>query len=236
MDGRGRLLGPPAFRPGAARAAGGPAQLLDQRRQVEERLATLEKPLMAYAGVFRAGPDIRPEARRPAAKGRAGRPVGRRGRGARVRAETGRHGAGKAFGAGRVDRQAGQPAAGAGDGQPRLALPFRPGHRADAERFRLQRRPPVTPGVARLAGFGISGRRLEAQTAAPADRVVGRLPAVHALRRQGGGCGRRRPAAVAAGAAAPGGGGDPRRGVADERRPEPGAADPDTIFGTIRDM
>ena len=43
-------------------------------------------------------------------------------------------------GPGAVDRRPGQSAAGAGDGQPGLALPFRPGDRRDAQRLRLQRR------------------------------------------------------------------------------------------------
>ena len=46
-----------------------------------------------------------------------------------------------------------QSAAGAGDGQPGLALPFRPGHRRHAQRLRLQRRPAVAPRAARLAGL-----------------------------------------------------------------------------------
>ena len=52
----------------------------------------------------------------------------------------------------RVDRRSGEPAAGAGDGQPRLALPLRPGDRRHAQRLRLQRRPALASRAARLAG------------------------------------------------------------------------------------
>ena len=47
--------------------------------------------------------------------------------------------------AGALDRRRGQSAAGAGDGQPRLALPFREGDRGYAQRFRIQRGPPSHP-------------------------------------------------------------------------------------------
>ena len=121
--------------------------------------ASLEKATMVYAGTFRK-PDPTFVLKRgdPTQKAAGGRAVGRAGRGAGVRAEAGRAGVGTAAGAGRLDRQPGQPAAGPRDGQPRLALALRPGHRADAERLRLQRRPAVAPGIARLAGGRVPGR------------------------------------------------------------------------------
>ncbi len=50
---------------------------------------------------------------------------------------------------------AAQSATGARPGESRLALALRPGHRADAERFRLQRRSAVASRIARLAGDGV---------------------------------------------------------------------------------
>ena len=50
----------------------------------------------------------------------------------------------------------GEPAAGPRHGQPRLALPLRPGHRRHAQRLRLQRRPAFAPRTARLAGAASS--------------------------------------------------------------------------------
>ena len=97
VDGRGRVMGPPALRPGAARAAGRPAQVAGPAAADGGTPCDAGKAAHGLRRrVPRAGPDVRPEARRPAAKGGAGRPVGRRGRGAGVRHQTGRHGAGKA--------------------------------------------------------------------------------------------------------------------------------------------
>src|SRR5205814_855922 len=54
-------------------------------------------------------------------------------------------------GPGRLDCAPGQPASRPCDGEPLMALAFRSGDRQHSERFRLQRRPPVAPGTARLA-------------------------------------------------------------------------------------
>ena len=70
-----------------------------------------------------------------------------------------------------IDRP-GQPADGARDGEPHLAAPFRPGHRADAERLRHARRAADPPGVARLARDAVRRERLVGEGDAPADHAV----------------------------------------------------------------
>ena len=57
-----------------------------------------------------------------------------------------------AVGAGEVDRVGGQPADGAGGGEPGLAAALRPRDRGECVGLRRDRRPADAPGVARLAG------------------------------------------------------------------------------------
>ena len=71
-----------------------------------------------------------------------------------------------------------QPADGPRDGQPALAVPLRPRHRADAQRLRQARRAADPSRAARLAGRRAHGRRLAAQADAPADHALERLPDV----------------------------------------------------------
>jgi len=126
--------------------------------------------------------------------------------------------------AGAVADQRRQPADGARDGQPRLAVALRPRAGADGQRLRHRRRAADAPRAARLAGGALRRRRLAPETAAPANRPLRRVSDL------GGGAGRggpRRPQRRAAGAlaaAAAGGGGGARRDAGGERAAEPGAA------------
>ncbi len=83
---------------------------------------------------------------------------------------------------GALDRRSGQPAPGAGHGQPRVALPFRPGNRSHAQRLRIQRRTSLAPRAAGLAGNRIYRRRLAAQALASADRHFSDLSPVEPAR------------------------------------------------------
>ena len=111
-------------------------------------------------------------------------PDGRRGRAGRARGAraTARHDVrewtGQAAGAGRLADRPAESADGPRDGQPALAVSFRPGHRADAQRLRQAGRAADASRAARLAGRRVRGRRLADQADAPADRAVERLPDV----------------------------------------------------------
>ena len=82
---------------------------------------------------------------------------------------------GKTPDSGRLDRLRRESADRSGDGQPRLALPLRPGDRPDAQRLRVPRGASHTPRAARLARLGVPGGGMAAQAVAPSDRV-GRAP------------------------------------------------------------
>src|SRR5262249_26286264 len=73
---------------------------------------------------------------------------------------------------------AGQPADGAGGGQPRLEGALRRRYRADAGELRQDRDAADAPGIARLAGRGIRSAGLEPEGAAPAADEQHNLPAV----------------------------------------------------------
>ncbi len=66
-------------------------------------------------------------------------------------------------------------------GQSSLASTFRDGSRRELQRSRLQRRPAVASGTARLAGLGDRHSRLEPEGDASSDRRFGRLQAVVAI-------------------------------------------------------
>ena len=106
-------------------------------------------------------------------RGRAGDPRGPRRRHLDVRARCR-----QAPGAGGLAERPAQPEDGAGHGQPPLAVPFRPGDRAHAQRLRQARRGRHAPRAARLAGRRADRRRLAAQADAPPDRALERLPDV----------------------------------------------------------
>ena len=139
---------------------------------------------------------------RPAAIAAVGPPLALAGRCAGGRAPRG---------AGPLDRQRRQSAHGAGDGQSHLALSFRPGAGAHAQRFRLQaaagrRIPSCSIGWPRE--FVAHGWRLKA--AAPAIMLSSTYRQASRHDRTGRGHRRRRPAAVAISAA-------PARGRSDSR-------------------
>ena len=126
-----------------------------------------------------------------AAPGAAFRPAAGRARGPAARA------------AGSLDLGPAKPALRARRGQPALAGSLRSGPGRDVQRPRLQRRHPVAPRAARLAGLRDGRAGLEPQGDAPADRHVGRLSSVVAIWT------RRRSSATPATACS---GGRPRRG------------------------
>ena len=81
--------------------------------------------------------------------------------------------------AGPLGRVEGQPAHGARDRQPRLAVAFRRrGWSRTPNNFGMLSRTAVAPGAARLAGRAVRRGRLVAQEAAPPHHAVGDLPAV----------------------------------------------------------
>ena len=84
----------------------------------------------------------------------------------------------QAAGPGRVADRPPQPDDGPRHGQPALAIPLRPGHRADAQRLRPAGRAGLASGAARLAGRRVHGGRLADQAHAPADPALERLPHV----------------------------------------------------------
>ena len=198
---RGRFVARPCSLPGRRQAGRRRARRSDLRagraasraaaRQaaLRARLGQLGTTMPIYAGTFsqpgpthvlRRGDPMQPgDQVSPSAVAAVGTPLCAAGRHARARSPAR---------PGPVDRRRRQSAAGAGDGQPGLALPFRPGHRRHAQRFRLQRRPSLAPGAARLAGLAVHGRRLAAQAAAPADPALGHLSPVEPAR-----CARRWP-------------------------------------------
>ena len=138
-----------------------------ERKELDAKIASLEKqlsklrPKMVYAGVFekpettyrlyRGEPMQRREEVNPGAIAAVGRALAF----APFAPDAERR-----FGPGPLDCRRKQPAHRSRDGQPHLALPFWPRTDAAAERFRLQRRTPFAPSVARLAGHGVCGRRL----------------------------------------------------------------------------
>ncbi len=129
------------------------AELLSRRDQLRQQVADDAETLMIYAGTFsQPGPTHLLRRGDPQQKGEEVPPSG-------VRVGASRAGdlaecprAGTTAGPGRLDRRPREPVARAGDGQPGLALPLRPGDRPHAERFRIQRRPPESSRTAGLAG------------------------------------------------------------------------------------
>ena len=171
------------------------ARLLKRQAELRARLAELGTTMKVYAGTFsqpgrptccvrgdptQKGPEVAPAGVAAVGPALVARPAIARGE--------------RAGGAGALDRRPGQSAAGAGDGQPGLALPLRPGDRRHAQRLRLQRRAAVASRAARLAGGGLHRRRLAAQADPSADRHVGDLSPVEPARREG-----RRPSTATTG-------------------------------------
>ena len=105
----------------------------------------------------------------------------------------------------RLDRQPRQPADGARDGQPRLALPFRPRHRRHAERLRLQRRTPLPSGTARLAGRRVHRPRLAASRSCTADLYSSSAPTGKSAASNAEGRGRSMPTTACCGVSRRGG-------------------------------
>ena len=135
VGGQVRRPRPPVSRPTAVRER---AELTARQAELRARLSQLGPTIKVYAGTFsQPGPThllVRGDPTRKGPEVRAG--DGRRDPShARARSQSARVAAPRRSGA--VDRRSGQSAAGAGDGQPGLALPFRPGDRGDAQRLWL---------------------------------------------------------------------------------------------------
>jgi hypothetical protein len=117
------------------------------------------------AGARRGGRARLPVGAQPAAPAAAGAAAGRR-----VVAA--------APGPGRLDHEPEEPAHGPRHGEPRVAVPLRPGHRPLAQQLRAPGHAADAPRAAGLAGGRTGARRLAAQAAAPDDPAVERVPDV----------------------------------------------------------
>src|SRR5262249_7526404 len=96
----------------------------------------------------------------------------------------------------------GEPAHGAGHGEPHLAASFRPWNRRHQRQLRDARRTAVASRPARLSGDTVRRQRLVGQEAAPSDRAVEYVPAIVALERCGPAARSRESAALVVSAAA----------------------------------
>ena len=106
-------------------------------------------------------------------------------------------------GAGRLDDRRLESVDSPRVGQPHLATAFRTRPGLDSREFRYPRREAVASQIARLAGRGIDGARLEHQTHSPLDRDVTDLAAICPIRCRQRSHRRRKPILVEVAGAAP---------------------------------